>query len=81
MIDPLTRQPVETFGSGQAKSTLIPREEVEFPGKYPAGTIVVSTSERRLYYILVSVARASTGPGSTRLRRSASGRTGGPPPR
>jgi lipoprotein-anchoring transpeptidase ErfK/SrfK len=52
MIDPLTRQPVETFGSGQARSTVVPREQVDFGERYPAGTIVVSTSERRLYYVL-----------------------------
>jgi lipoprotein-anchoring transpeptidase ErfK/SrfK len=30
----------------------IPREVVEFEGRYAPGTIVVSTSERRLYYVL-----------------------------
>jgi lipoprotein-anchoring transpeptidase ErfK/SrfK len=30
----------------------IPREVVEFEGRYAPGTVVVSTSERRLYYVL-----------------------------
>ena len=30
----------------------IAREEVIYPGKHAAGTIVVNTSERRLYYVL-----------------------------
>ena len=29
-----------------------PREQIAYTGSYPAGTIVVSTEERRLYYIL-----------------------------
>jgi len=29
-----------------------PREQIAYTGPYPAGTIVVSTEERRLYYIL-----------------------------
>jgi lipoprotein-anchoring transpeptidase ErfK/SrfK len=31
---------------------VIPREEVDYPTKRPKGTIVVSTNERRLYYVL-----------------------------
>ena len=31
-------------------STAIPREVVDFPGKYKPGTIVVETSQFRLYY-------------------------------
>src|SRR5690242_4597556 len=30
----------------------IPREVVDYPGTHSAGTIVVSTSQRRLYYVL-----------------------------
>ena len=48
-------------GSGQVWSLqtpfgiiyeIIPREEVEYPTTRPAGTIVVNTSKRRLYYVL-----------------------------
>jgi lipoprotein-anchoring transpeptidase ErfK/SrfK len=31
---------------------IIPREEVDYPSTRPAGTIVVNTSQRRLYYLL-----------------------------
>jgi lipoprotein-anchoring transpeptidase ErfK/SrfK len=31
---------------------IIPREEVNYPSTPPAGTIIVSTSQRRLYYLL-----------------------------
>ncbi len=31
---------------------IIPREEVDYPSTRPAGTIVVKTRERRLYYVL-----------------------------
>jgi lipoprotein-anchoring transpeptidase ErfK/SrfK len=31
---------------------IIPREEVDYPTPRPAGTIVVNTSKRRLYYVL-----------------------------
>ena len=30
----------------------IPREVVAFPAKHAPGTVVVSTSQRRLYYVL-----------------------------
>jgi len=59
-IDPLTREPITPYASNlqpdsslQPQATAIPRERVAAPGGYGAGTIVVSTSERRLYYILV----------------------------
>ena len=29
----------------------VPRSTVSFPGNHPAGTIVISTTERRLYYV------------------------------
>ncbi|WP_112663063.1 L,D-transpeptidase [Microvirga flavescens] len=52
-IDPLTRQPLysgeESF---QAQAAPIPREIVAYDGRYAPGTIVVSTSDRRLYYVL-----------------------------
>ncbi len=31
---------------------IIPRQEVDYPSTHPAGTIVVNTRERRLYYVL-----------------------------
>ena len=31
---------------------IIPREEVNYPSTRPAGTIIVNTSQRRLYYLL-----------------------------
>jgi lipoprotein-anchoring transpeptidase ErfK/SrfK len=34
------------------QAAAIPREVVQFEGRYAPGTIVVSTSERRLYYVL-----------------------------
>ncbi|WP_407519404.1 L,D-transpeptidase [Methylobacterium oryzisoli] len=47
------------YGQGQAAGSTdqaqvapIPRELVPFTGRYAPGTIVVSTSERRLYYVL-----------------------------
>ncbi len=36
----------------QVKVAPIPRELVPFDGRFAAGTVVVSTSERRLYYVL-----------------------------
>jgi lipoprotein-anchoring transpeptidase ErfK/SrfK len=36
----------------RAQATPIPRQLVEFRGRYAPGTIVVSTEERRLYYVL-----------------------------
>ena len=52
-IDPLTRQPiVETFTETRPEATAIPRSTVSYDGKYRPGTIVVSTTERRMYYVL-----------------------------
>ena len=52
-IDPLTRQPLysaeETY---RAQASAVPRQIVTFNGSYAPGTIVVSTSERRLWYVL-----------------------------
>jgi lipoprotein-anchoring transpeptidase ErfK/SrfK len=54
-IDPLTRQPLysaeETY---RAQASAVPREVVSFDGRYAPGTIVVSTSQRRLWYVLGS---------------------------
>lgn len=51
-IDPLTRQPManqpESF---RPQASAIPREIVNYNGPYGPGTIVVSTSERRLYLV------------------------------
>ncbi|MGX7705400.1 L,D-transpeptidase [Methylobacterium sp. Gmos1] len=67
-IDPLTRQPLDQpltvtvrspagaaadpLDASVPKLSPIPRETVAYSGPYGAGTIVVSTSERRLYYVL-----------------------------
>lgn len=51
-IDPLTRQPMVSAPDTRAKATPIPREVVNYNSQYGAGTIVVSTKERRLYYIM-----------------------------
>ena len=52
-IDPLTRQPLypaqEAF---KAQAAPTQREIVSFDGRYAPGTIIVSTSERRLYFVL-----------------------------
>ena len=52
-IDPLTRQPLypaqEAF---KAQAAPTQREIVSFDGRHAPGTIVVSTSERRLYFVL-----------------------------
>ena len=52
-IDPLTRQPLysaqETY---RAQASAVPRQVVSFNGRYAPGTIVVSTGERRLWYVL-----------------------------
>jgi lipoprotein-anchoring transpeptidase ErfK/SrfK len=42
--------PLELSGAPQASAP--PRELVPYDGGYPPGTIVVSTQERRLYYVL-----------------------------
>ena len=39
-------------GYRSSKASPIKREEVDFDGKYAAGTIVVDTEERRLYYVM-----------------------------
>ena len=51
-IDPLTRQPIVPNAAVVPQATAIPREVVPFSGSYAPGTIVVSTPERRLYYVL-----------------------------
>ncbi|WP_406856957.1 L,D-transpeptidase [Alsobacter sp. KACC 23698] len=53
-IDPLTRQPlVDTYPeSAKPQATAVPRETVSYDGRFSPGTIVISTSERRMYYVL-----------------------------
>ncbi|WP_375460745.1 L,D-transpeptidase [uncultured Enterovirga sp.] len=51
-IDPLTREPIVPFQNLIPQATAIPREVVSFQGRYAPGTIVISTIERRLYFVL-----------------------------
>ena len=52
-IDPLTRQPLmQSVDPAKAQATAIPREVVSYDSKHRPGTIVINTSERRLYYVL-----------------------------
>ncbi len=51
-IDPLTKQKLQTVDDGRTKATPIPRETVAYNGKFSAGTIVINTTERRMYYVL-----------------------------
>ena len=37
---------------GRPRASAIPRELVSYQGRFPAGTIIISTTERRLYYVL-----------------------------
>ncbi len=42
-----------SFGQdGRPRQVAPPRETVSYSGRQPAGTIIISTSERRLYYVL-----------------------------
>lgn len=55
-VDPLSHQPlIQRVVAGHDRrplATAIPREVVFFNGKQAPGTIIISTSERRLYYVL-----------------------------
>ncbi len=51
MVDPSSRQPLENRGTGRMGTSPIKKTVVEYPGKYKPGTIVVNTTERRLYLI------------------------------
>jgi lipoprotein-anchoring transpeptidase ErfK/SrfK len=52
-IDPLTRQPLYSADESLKAQAVAPqRQVVSFDARYAPGTIVVSTSERRLYYVL-----------------------------
>lgn len=50
--DPLSRQVLMPAPSAVPQAAAIPKELVSFKSGYSPGTIVVSTSERRLYYVL-----------------------------
>ena len=41
-----------TGGGGQSTANPVPREVIDYAGPHAPGTIVVDTSERRLYYVL-----------------------------
>jgi lipoprotein-anchoring transpeptidase ErfK/SrfK len=52
-IDPLTRQPLYSAEEAlKAQAAPVQREVVAFTGRYAPGTIVESTSERRLWFVL-----------------------------
>jgi lipoprotein-anchoring transpeptidase ErfK/SrfK len=57
-VDPLTAlfgggSPTPATGpDGRPQAVAIPREVVSFNGGYAPGTVVINTSERRLYYVL-----------------------------
>jgi len=52
-IDPLTRQPlIQYVDPAKAQATAIPREIVSYGGPQRPGTIVINTSERRLYFVM-----------------------------
>jgi lipoprotein-anchoring transpeptidase ErfK/SrfK len=51
-VDPFTNQRVGPAQGMVPQASAIPRELVAFSGRYAPGTVVVSTSERRLYYVL-----------------------------
>ena len=50
--DPMNQRQMEYLDEDdRAQSSPVPRQLVEFPTKYAPGTIVISTSERRLYFV------------------------------
>jgi lipoprotein-anchoring transpeptidase ErfK/SrfK len=52
--DPLSGSSGPSYGDGiyRPQASAIPRQVVSYSGRHAPGTIVVSTSERRLYYVL-----------------------------
>jgi lipoprotein-anchoring transpeptidase ErfK/SrfK len=48
LFNPSPAQTVEV----RPQATAIPREVVYYQGRYNPGTVIISTSERRLYYVL-----------------------------
>jgi lipoprotein-anchoring transpeptidase ErfK/SrfK len=53
-IDPVTRMPLVMADDGRIRATPIPREEVEYKGRFAPGTVVVDTNEKRLYLVLAN---------------------------
>jgi lipoprotein-anchoring transpeptidase ErfK/SrfK len=53
-FDPVTRAWVEfdQRGDGKSQRNPVPRQVVDYDGSEAAGTIIVDTSERRLYFVL-----------------------------
>ena len=51
LTNPLDTGPVADFFN-EFRQQAIPRETVTYPGPEKAGTVVVSTGQRRLYYVL-----------------------------
>jgi lipoprotein-anchoring transpeptidase ErfK/SrfK len=52
-IDPLTREPlIYPNTEFRPQATATPRDVVAYDGRYAPGTILISTTERRLYYVL-----------------------------
>lgn len=52
MLDPMTKEPiVNKFSPGGRGGSPVKKTTVAAPGNYKAGTIVVNTTERRLYLI------------------------------
>lgn len=56
-FDPVTKvwvsyDPARATGEAAQRSNPIPREEIEFNSAEAPGTVIISTSERRLYYVL-----------------------------
>lgn len=52
-IDPLTRQPLYSVEEQlKAQASPVQRQIVTYTGRHAPGTIVVSTSERRLWFVL-----------------------------
>ncbi len=51
--DPSNREEMQYLddGAATAQQAPIPRQLVQFDGRYAPGTIVISTSERRLYFV------------------------------
>jgi lipoprotein-anchoring transpeptidase ErfK/SrfK len=50
-FDPFTREPVGPAQGFAPQASAIPRELVSFSERFAPGTIVISTSERRLYLV------------------------------
>ena len=50
-FDPLTRTWIEV-APGRSQRNPVPRETVAYDGSQAPGTIIVNTTERRLYYVL-----------------------------